>query len=73
MRLIWVQEPLPFPGDGVYNQGVPAPAESCESEIHHAVLELLVSLVEWLAVVHPGVIDEFDAAVLAARREESGD
>jgi hypothetical protein len=69
MQIIWVQEPLPFPGEGVYNQGVADPAGHSESEILHACLELLVSLVDWLALVHPGIIDEFDAATIAARRE----
>jgi hypothetical protein len=70
MRYIWLQEPLPFPGDGVYNLGVPPSAGHSDPEDLHVVVAYVVQLLADLERAHPGVLDAAQAFLSTI---ESGD
>jgi len=63
------QDPLPFLGDGVYNQNEAGPTGHSESEILHDALDLLVLLVDWMERRYPAALHEFDDFLQAVSRE----
>lgn len=69
----YVQDPLPLPGEGWYNLGVPPSAGHREStkEILLVVLASMVELLAHVEMLHPGILDELEG--LVSRGTESGD